>query len=96
MLDRKTGEKVHFLFAVRAGRISKNYINDTVIPVLCRKAGIPAADDEQAAVEDGQAALDQLLQRLADVPTPAGTTPHQLAATALPIVAVNHGRPVQT
>ena len=44
MLDRKTGEKVHFLFAVRAGRISKNYINDTIIPALCRKAGIPAAD----------------------------------------------------
>lgn len=244
MLDRKTGEKVHFLFTVRAGRISKNYINDTIIPALCRKAGIPAtdvrgpitshrarstiatqlynakepmtlfelqewlghrspestqhyakitpntlakayndagyfarnvrtievlvdrdaatsgaaaagepwqhydlghgycsytffeqcahrmayarcdfyipkgssksqllqaksnlqrmfvsiplADDEQAAVEDGQAALDQLLQRLADVPTPVGTTPHQLAATALPIVAVNHGRPAQT
>ena len=44
MLDRKTGEKVHFLFAVRAGRISKNYINDTIIPALCRKAGIPATD----------------------------------------------------
>lgn len=44
MLDRKTGEKVHFLFAVRAGRISKTYINDTIIPALCRKAGIPAAD----------------------------------------------------
>ena len=44
MLDRKTGEKVHFLFAVRAGRISKNYINDTIIPALCRKAGVPAAD----------------------------------------------------
>ena len=44
MLDRKTGEKVHFLFAVRVGRISKNYINDTIIPALCRKAGIPAAD----------------------------------------------------
>jgi hypothetical protein len=44
MLDRKTGEKVHFLFAVRAGRISKNYINDTIIPALCHKAGIAAAD----------------------------------------------------
>jgi hypothetical protein len=44
MLDRKIGHKVHFLFAVRAGRISKNYINDTIIPALCRKAGIPAAD----------------------------------------------------
>jgi hypothetical protein len=243
MLDRKTGERVHFLFAVRAGRVSKTYINDTIIPALCRKAGIPAADvrgpitshrarstiatqlynakepmtlfelqawlghrspestqhyaritpntlakayndagyfarnvrtievlvdrdaatsgaaaagepwqhydlghgfctytffeqcqhrmacarcdfyipkesskhqllqaksnlqrmlvsipltdDEQAAVQDGHAALDQLLQRLADTPTPAGTTPRQLTATPLPIVAVNHGRPAR-
>ena len=29
---------------VRAGRISKNYTNDTTIRALCRKAGIPAAD----------------------------------------------------
>ncbi|WP_235434984.1 tyrosine-type recombinase/integrase [Mycobacterium heckeshornense] len=29
---------------MRAGRISKNYINDTIIPALCRKAGIPATD----------------------------------------------------
>ncbi len=57
---------------------------------------IPLTDDEQAAVEDGQAALDQLLRRLVDVPTPAGTTPRQLTATPLPIIAVNHGRPVRT
>jgi len=44
MLDRKNGEKVHFLLAVRAGRISRNYVNDTIIPALCRKAGIPTAD----------------------------------------------------
>lgn len=56
---------------------------------------IPLTDDEQAAVQDGQAALDQLLQRLATVPTPAGPTPRQgdssLTATLLPIIAVNHG-----
>ena len=58
---------------------------------------IPLTDDEQTAVEDGQAALDHLLQRLADIPTPAGTTPRQLtAATSLPIVAVNHGRSART
>ncbi|MBB3038824.1 hypothetical protein [Hoyosella altamirensis] len=56
---------------------------------------IPLTHDEQAAVEDGQAALEQLLQRLADVPTPARTT-RQLTATPLPIVTVNHGRPAQT
>jgi hypothetical protein len=59
-------------------------------------ANIPLTDDEQAAVDDGQAALDQLLERLVDVPTPAGTTPRDIGvpatATLLPIVAVNQGK----
>lgn len=59
-------------------------------------ASIPLTEDEQAAVEDGQVALDQLLDRLVDVPTPAGTTPRQIGvpatATLLPIVAVNHAK----
>jgi hypothetical protein len=41
--------------------------------------GIPLTDDERAAVEDGQAALEQLLQGLAEIPTPAGATPRELA-----------------
>jgi integrase len=40
---------------------------------------IPLTEDERAAVEDGAQAVDQLLCRLADVPTPAGPTPRQLA-----------------
>lgn len=59
-------------------------------------AAIPLTDDERAAVDDGQAAVDQLLERLADVPTPAGPTPRQLGAPAatasLPIVEVRQGR----
>jgi hypothetical protein len=43
-------------------------------------ATIPPTDDERAAVDDGQAALDQLLQRLADTPTPAGPTPREISA----------------
>ncbi|WP_214327578.1 hypothetical protein [Nonomuraea sediminis] len=46
-------------------------------------------DDEHAAVDDGQAALDHLLERLAGVPTPSGPTPRELGgrlATTLPIV----------
>jgi hypothetical protein len=39
-------------------------------------------DDEQAAVEDGAAAVDRLLNRLRDTPTPAGPTPQDLAAPA--------------
>ena len=42
--DRRTGELVDLLFAFRARKISTTYINNTVIPVLCRKAGVPAAD----------------------------------------------------
>lgn len=53
-------------------------------------ANIPLTDDEQAAVDDGQTTLDHLLERLADVPTPAGPTPRQIGApadaTLLPIV----------
>ncbi|MFH9970186.1 hypothetical protein ACH4PR_55010 [Streptomyces mirabilis] len=47
-------------------------------------ATIPLTDEERAAVDDGQTALDQLLERLANVPTPSGPTPRQL----LPIVEV--------
>ncbi|WP_406154669.1 hypothetical protein [Streptomyces canus] len=41
--DRRTGEQVDFLFSFRARAVSSGYINST-IPVLCRKAGVPAAD----------------------------------------------------
>ncbi len=46
---------------------------------------IPLLDEERAAVEEGQGAVDQLLARLADVPTPAGATPRQLGR-ALPVI----------
>jgi len=42
--DRRTGELVDLLFAFRARNVSTSYINNTVIPVLCRKAGVPVAD----------------------------------------------------
>jgi integrase len=44
LLDRRTGEHVDLLFAFRARRISPGYINNTIIPMLCRKAGVPDAD----------------------------------------------------
>jgi hypothetical protein len=40
---------------------------------------IPLTEEERAAVEDGAAAVEQLVQRLTDVPTPAGPTPRDLA-----------------
>jgi hypothetical protein len=32
------------LFAIRARRVAKHYINNAIIPMLCRKAGVPTAD----------------------------------------------------
>jgi hypothetical protein len=56
-------------------------------------ASVPLTEDEQAAVDEGQAALDRLLERLIDVPTPDGATPREIGvpatASLLPIVAVN-------
>ena len=57
---------------------------------------IPLTDDERAAVEDGHSAVTALLDRLADVPTPAGPTPRELGTpatvTTLPIVQIRPGK----
>lgn len=42
--DPKTGEMVDFLFLYRLTVVGKTYFNDVLIPVLCRKAGVPRAD----------------------------------------------------
>jgi len=42
--DRKTGELVDLLFAYRGAQIGSKYVNRTVIPLLCRKAGVPRED----------------------------------------------------
>ena len=47
-MDRKTGEHHEFLFCVRGAQIGKAYLNDTVLPALCRKAGIPESDSRGA------------------------------------------------
>lgn len=44
LIDPKTGEEVQFLFCYRAKRLSKTYLNHTLIPTLCGRAGIPRAD----------------------------------------------------
>jgi hypothetical protein len=47
--------------------------------LLPMRQEIPLTDAEAAAVDDGASALDSLLKRLANVPTPAGPTPLQLS-----------------
>ena len=44
LMDAKTGEVVDFLFCYRARPLSINYINDSLIPMLCQKAGVPFKD----------------------------------------------------
>jgi integrase len=44
LLDRRTGEFVPFLFCYRARRVAKEYLNQGLIPALCRKAGVPLDD----------------------------------------------------
>jgi len=47
--------------------------------LLRMRQEIPLTEAEVAAVDDGASALESLLKRLADVPTPSGPTPLQLS-----------------
>ncbi|MGO8947923.1 MAG: tyrosine-type recombinase/integrase [Ktedonobacterales bacterium] len=47
-LDVKTSELVQFLFSYRGQRISLSYLNRLLIPLLCRKAGVPDEDSRGA------------------------------------------------
>ena len=47
--DRKTGECVDLLFCYRARPLRREYLNETLIPILCRKAGV--------AMKDGRGAI---------------------------------------
>jgi Phage integrase family len=43
-IDEKTGELVHFLFMYRSKRPGQLYLNKTLVPTLCKKAGVPLED----------------------------------------------------
>jgi hypothetical protein len=43
-VDAKTGELVDYLFTYRGYRVGLDYLNRTVIPLLCYKAGVPLQD----------------------------------------------------
>ncbi|HVH30937.1 MAG TPA: tyrosine-type recombinase/integrase, partial [bacterium] len=46
--DPKSGGSVDYLFAHRGQRLGLRYLNASVIPTLCRKTGIPQADERGA------------------------------------------------
>jgi integrase len=43
-IDRKTGELADMLFCFRGAQLGSRYINVTLLPLLCRKAGVPRED----------------------------------------------------
>jgi integrase len=44
VVDVKTSEVIHYLFFYRGRKVGRGYINQTIIPMLCRKAGVPRED----------------------------------------------------
>lgn len=62
LLDRKIKSEEHFLFMVRGQRVSNFYINESLIPMLIRKAGIPSEDARGAITSHrGRASAATLL-----------------------------------
>jgi len=43
-IDRRTGELADMLFCFRGQQLSPRYINRVLVPMLCRKAGVPGED----------------------------------------------------
>ncbi len=44
LFDRKVSAAVDMLYCYRGHTVHRSYINETIIPSLCRKAGVPLAD----------------------------------------------------
>lgn len=44
LLDRKVSMTVDMLYCYRGHAVHRSYINETIIPSLCRKAGVPISD----------------------------------------------------
>lgn len=44
LMDPKTGERADLLFAYRGKMLGKTFVNDSIIPILCLKAGVPEHD----------------------------------------------------
>ncbi len=44
LIDRKDSSLADFLFMYRGKKIGQGLVNDSIIPILCKKAGIPTKD----------------------------------------------------
>ena len=48
LIDSKTGRKRQHLFCHRGQLVGKDYLNHNILPVLCRKSGVPQTDSRGA------------------------------------------------
>ena len=71
------------VFVLSAKGINEGPASRAKANLLRLRQDIPLLDAELSAVEDGLAAYEELLAKLADVPTPAGPTPRQLNKESL-------------
>jgi hypothetical protein len=63
LLDSRTAERVALLFCLRAKRVARDYINQALIPALCRKAGVPRADDHGGDAVDHTILVQRMSRR---------------------------------
>ena len=69
---------------------SRAQLREAQVNLQRMRLEIPLTESERAAVEEGAAAVEQLIERLADTPTPAGPTLRQLQATFVPLDTLNN------
>jgi hypothetical protein len=74
LIDERTGEKVSYLFQFRGKHVGSALLNNTIIPVLCARAGVPVEDSRgRITSHRGRASA---VTALASVPQ--GMTLHEL------------------
>jgi integrase len=67
-VDEVTGERVHFLFQNGRQRIGVHFLNKTLIPLLCAKAGVPQSDTHGRLTS--HRARTTIASQLANAPEP--------------------------
>jgi len=61
--------------------------------LLRMRQEVPLTDAEMAGVDDGVSALESLLSRLENIPTPSGKTPLQIREQRLVQISAPNNRP---
>ncbi|PRX44810.1 hypothetical protein B0I32_15023 [Nonomuraea fuscirosea] len=87
--DRKTGQRRQHLFCYRAQLVGLAHLHNKLIPILCRKAGIPESDS-RGALTSHRACATIATQLLNAPQRPRPTFPGRPAAMARPQARRQH------